>query len=581
MTEYTKVGAETRVNEQGAGSQNPPEIATLANGRTAIAWATVKDGANSLSLRVFGADGAPIGGDVTIESAADRSFSVDSVAALADGGFVVGYFRSNTQTVFTRIYNNDGSPRGDAFAPDPSVMNSQYNAQITGLSNGDFVVLYQNDDSDPQFYDAGTFGRIYHPDGQPVTDIFRINVQTEGYQTFGIAAALADGRFAVTWADFNPAVDGSQTAARVRLFGADGTPETGEIAVNTSTVGSQTPNDIVSLADGGFLIHYTNNQRGTAGVIGSYVQAFDSAGNKVGVEHALPGLPGSFIQLPDGSFAHVYSGDTSSAEVFLQRYDASFEAVGDRQIVNTGTAGDQILGGATATATGFVVSYATGDATIDGDASAVLVQRFGTGASTGTAGNDVLAAPSDAPWSVNGGRGDDDMTGGAGDDSMVGGRGSDVMRGGGGDDRLNGGAGDDTLYGGAGRDVLNGRAGDDRLVGGTGLDVMSGGAEHDAFVFTQDETANGQGGLDARIFDFTRAQGDRIDLSAIDAAAGGQNEAFTFIGSASFSGTAGELRAVIEGSYTFVLGDTDGNGVADLVVRLDGAPALIASDFTL
>lgn len=74
---------------------------------------------------------------------------------------------------------------------------------------------------------------------------------------------------------------------------------------------------------------------------------------------------------------------------------------------------------------------------------------------------------------------------------------------------LNGKGGDDLLFGGAGNDVLNGGDGDDRLEGGGGTNNLYGNAGADTFVFTPAAT-------DAAdlVMDFSRAEGDVIDLSA-------------------------------------------------------------------
>ena len=48
-----------------------------------------------------------------------------------------------------------------------------------------------------------------------------------------------------------------------------------------------------------------------------------------------------------------------------------------------------------------------------------------------------------------------------------------------------------------------------------------------------------------------------------------------------FSGTAGELRYYQSASRTFLEMDTDGDGVGDLFLRLDGVIDLSASDFVL
>ena len=121
----------------------------------------------------------------------------------------------------------------------------------------------------------------------------------------------------------------------------------------------------------------------------------------------------------------------------------------------------------------------------------------------------------------NGGDGNDTLDGSAANGPLLG-------RGGAGDDRLVGGSGNDTLLGGSGRDVLLGGAGDDTLQGGSGgdvlagglgADVLTGGAGADVFRFLSEDdlvAPEGRNGPD-RITDFSRAQGDRIDLRGIDA----------------------------------------------------------------
>ena len=59
-----------------------------------------------------------------------------------------------------------------------------------------------------------------------------------------------------------------------------------------------------------------------------------------------------------------------------------------------------------------------------------------------------------------------------------------------------------------------------------------------------------------------------IDLRQIDAKttlAG--NNVFKFIGEQVFSGHAGERRFVTGGGYTYLNGDTDGNGKADISIK--------------
>ncbi|MGL4965434.1 MAG: beta strand repeat-containing protein [Inquilinus sp.] len=210
-----------------------------------------------------------------------------------------------------------------------------------------------------------------------------------------------------------------------------------------------------------------------------------------------------------------------------------------------------------------------------------------------------------------------------GGDSLTGDSVANILRGWGGDDVLRGGAGADTLDGGTGTDIasyytskaavtvdlaagtgsgdaqgdilvsienLNGSNFADTLAGNGGANVLRGLASRD--------TLTGGGGADRFAYsavsesavganrdvitDFSQAQGDRIDLSPIDADTGtAGNQAFSFIGSGLFTGVAGQLRSITGGGQTVIAGDVDGDSVSDFHIALTGTFALVAGDFQL
>ena len=82
---------------------------------------------------------------------------------------------------------------------------------------------------------------------------------------------------------------------------------------------------------------------------------------------------------------------------------------------------------------------------------------------------------------------------------------------------------------------------------------------------------------------------DKIDVSAIDAKSGTPaiNDAFNFIGAATFHHIAGELRVVTISSNGInldtrvVVADVNGDGAGDFQIQLTGLVTLMAQDFVL
>ncbi|TNF82579.1 matrixin family metalloprotease [Pseudomonas sp. ICMP22404] len=156
------------------------------------------------------------------------------------------------------------------------------------------------------------------------------------------------------------------------------------------------------------------------------------------------------------------------------------------------------------------------------------------------------------------------LTGNALDNSLIGNGAANVLNGLDGADILDGGADNDQLDGGAGNDVLIGGIGTDTLTGGTGADSFMFGALNEL----------GIGNARDIILDFSQLQGDKLDLSKLDAniLAAGINQ-FSFIDSADFSG-AGQLRFVDH----VLSGNIDGNLGADFEIQLVGVNTFSASD---
>ncbi|MEP7171962.1 MAG: Ig-like domain-containing protein [Aestuariivirga sp.] len=257
-----------------------------------------------------------------------------------------------------------------------------------------------------------------------------------------------------------------------------------------------------------------------------------------------------------------------------------------------GNSGDNTLSGTSGNDT--IYGLAGNDTLSGGSGNDTLEGGLGNDILDGGAGNDDLdgGAGSDTLSGgagndeLDGGLGNDNLDGGTGNDELDGGLGDDTLKGGAGIDVLDGGIGNDSLDGGTGNDELNGGIGDDILVGGAGADLLNGGLGSDLYVYTAvaDSQANAGHTFSSAsgdvingftsVFDTSNAsQQDKIDLSGVVAGIG---HSLTWSGSAPASFGVWHTTS---GSITFVNIDTSGDGLADMVIKINSRETLSANDF--
>jgi Ca2+-binding RTX toxin-like protein len=184
--------------------------------------------------------------------------------------------------------------------------------------------------------------------------------------------------------------------------------------------------------------------------------------------------------------------------------------------------------------------------------------------------------------SLHGSSYDDVLVGDDNPNTLAGISGNDVLQGYGGPDVLFAGFGNDRLEGMDDNDILYGDYGQDTLIGGKGTDSLYGGPGADAFVWTATSETDTRPQTADVIWDFSFAEGDRIDLSLIDAnvyAAG--NQAFTFIGTAAFSGRPGEINYYHDNGDTIIQMQTGTSADVEGVIRIWGIVTPEASWFVL
>ncbi len=396
------------------------------------------------------------------------------------------------------------------------------------------------------------------------------------------------------------------------------TPETAyDVADTPQTLDTRIQNQAVrtdTVLQGDYLVlgaAADETLNGTAGDETIKGLAGDDVLNGQGGDDVLNGgLGGDRLNGGEGVDTASYADATSGVSVNLLNGRGSFgEAVGDKlssieQVI--GSAFDDVLSGSKST---HVVH--------GGDGADIFEAAGKAGALFGDAGDDVFRVEGMLkPAAIDGGEGFDTIRAGADGASITWGAitgveaingmgyadfkilgtsaadtidlsaivltGVAVIDGKSGNDAITGSAGADTILGGSGNDVIKGGGGADVITGGTGQDILTGGLAADTFVFFKGDSAKTATTADT-ITDFHSADGDRIDLSFMDAnlSNGAGDDGFTFIGKAAFSNTAGELRYQLDAADAYIQGDVNGDGKADFFIHMVGVNALAQADFIL
>ena len=344
------------------------------------------------------------------------------ITVLADGRVLVvwaGRGDSGTTTddgagIYAQLYNADGTPAASEFRINPNFSlffglarhtnTPQALPTVTALANGGFVVTWSGigSKSNVTSPNSDVYGRVYQPDGTPLTGEFLVNAASDKNQAGSSVTALKNGNFVVSWA--SDGQDGNNWGVYGRLFKADGTPVGGEFPVNTTTAGnqggSQGVGSITGLPDGGFIAIWASQGQDASPVassapnksdnaFGVYAQRYDGNGNKTGGEflvntttqlsQQLPKITG----LPNGGFVATWLSDDDllptntglQEAIYAQRFDVNGSKVGNEFRVNTYNSLDQETPAIASLADGgFVISWESLGQ--DGNGRGVYGQRY-------------------------------------------------------------------------------------------------------------------------------------------------------------------------------------------------------------
>jgi hypothetical protein len=280
------IGDEFLVNTETIDYQCDAKVAGLAAGGFAVVWQDFSgrrgdECGSSIKAKVFGPDDELARDEFLVNVETGDNQTDPTVAAFPDGSFVVAWQDfSGTRgddslgSVKARFFGPDGIPFGDEFLVNTQTKNHQGQPAAAVVAAGGFIIAW-NDFS-------GTFGdfsqgsikaKLFNREGETVRDEFLVNSLKRNNRSLPAVSALEDGGFVIAWTDGSGTLgDSSITSIKARLFDDLAVPLSDEFLVNTETMNCQIRPALAPLADGGFIVVWTDHSGRGGDISGSGIK---------------------------------------------------------------------------------------------------------------------------------------------------------------------------------------------------------------------------------------------------------------------------------------------------------------------
>jgi hypothetical protein len=341
---FSGVLAPFRVNVTGPGDQNNPHVSMLNDGGAAFVWQGGPQGFQHIYARFLSNSNIWTTGEVLVNTSTNTYQITPVLATLANGNTVVAWASLNQaasnslQDVYGQILSPSGQKVGGEFLINQFTTYNQRSPAIAALAAGGFAVTWVSEQeraldvapttNSPITYgqvSVDVFARIFTSSGAPATSEILVNTSSSLCSSPQVAAA-ADGTFMIVWAEQDRAHGQNGIDIFGRTFG--GTGAVGPVrTINTTLYGDQYV-PTISADNNDYLVAWTSlGQDGSyEGVFGQFLH-YDGTRdgtefqvNTTWISHQIHPVVASDGQ---GRFLSVWSsfiGGLNSYDLYAQRY---------------------------------------------------------------------------------------------------------------------------------------------------------------------------------------------------------------------------------------------------------------------
>ncbi len=369
------LGGEVRVNATTTVDQFHPSVVALAGGGWVVVWESYA----GVYARRYDASGVAQGAEIGVLTSFNNEEMHPAVAALTGGGFVVSWHFSNRDGSGTAIiaqrYDAAGAAQGGQVQVNTTAANDQEFPSLAALADGGYVVTWTSWQQDAP--GSGVYARRYDASGAAQGGEFRINTTVAGHQQQASAAALNGGGYVVVWQSSD--IFGGSAGVYAQRFDASNLPQGGETLIGA--ISGQSEPFVTALSGGGYVVTWASG-----GEI--YARRYDAAGIAQGqatlVNTATDGQQweAAAAGLSSGGYVVTWNtlnqGGPAPPGVYAQRFGEGFVATEQFVLILNGTiaigdvdSGDGTISVTLAVGSGVIdIIGGNGGATVSGSGTA-------------------------------------------------------------------------------------------------------------------------------------------------------------------------------------------------------------------
>jgi hypothetical protein len=217
---------ESLVNSYTTASQANAATTQLSDGGWIIAWTSDGQDGDSTGIyqQRYNEDGAKHGAETRVNSFTSSYQGDPAIAALADGGWIIAWVSDGQDGdgngIYMQRFDADGGTVGDEALVNTTVTGDQYQNSLAALADGGWVVTWTAAGPDDGI---SIYQTVYDADGNVVVAEMEVNTPngaTLHYRELSSVAGLADGGWIVNWSDYNEPL--GEYDVRQQRFEADG-----------------------------------------------------------------------------------------------------------------------------------------------------------------------------------------------------------------------------------------------------------------------------------------------------------------------------------------------------------------------